>query len=283
MENKNFFANDFQLQENEPYHLSMQVCSEGFLYSILDIKNRKYCGLKQYATTGTNEDKSEQIINILAQEAHFSFPFTSVYLQTQSYKAMLVPESLFDSNNLRTFLKFHHDVDEKDRIHFAPVKAAEAFIIFSIPVAIEDEILKYFPNVKFSHHSIPFITTALQSSTTNDTLSTININFGKDFFDVLIVRNKKILLFNSFFYQKYTDVVYFVSNIINLFSLQPSHSQIIISGLVEEKSEIEAELAKMFSAIYYAQYNLDFKYAEALSSIPQHYYVNHLNLYHCEL
>jgi hypothetical protein len=196
---------------------------------------------------------------------------------------MLVPESLFDSNNLRAFLKFHHDVDEKDHIYFQELKPAEAFVIYTVPVFLEEIVRANFKGAKFSHHSFSLIYNAFENKNKNEALPSIHIHFSNDFFDVLIIKNNKIQLFNSFFYKKNTDVIYFVSNLLNLFSLTPDNIKIYILGDINLESELKQELGKIFKIINFEKFNPGFIYGDKFSTLAQHKFTNLLNVFNCGL
>ncbi len=111
----------------------------------------------------------------------------------------------------------------------------------------------------------------------------MHIHFSDDFFDILIVKNNKIQLFNSFFYKKNTDVIYFVSNLLNLFSLTPENTKIYISGDINLESELKHELGKIFKIIIIENFDLNYYYGEKFSTIAQHKFVNLLNVFNCGL
>lgn len=280
METSEVINNVIPFEENGQYHLSIQINTTSFIYAILDIQNKRYIGLKHYEIK-VEEKTVEEIKNILDNDKSLQYSFQSSSLQYQSFRAMLVPESLFDSKNLKSFLKFHHDVDDKDHIHFYNLKLAEAFVIYSLPVVFENIFVAKFPKIQFSHSSIPFIYNALYLKDKNEPAPCLHIHFAEDFFDVLIVRNAKIQLFNSFFFKKYTDVIYFVVNILNLFSLKPDHSKVFLSGDIEEGSELKKELEKIFKPIQFEKFSLDFSYTPDILNLQQHTYINLLNNYSC--
>jgi hypothetical protein len=152
-----------------------------------------------------------------------------------------------------------------------------------MPTEVQEVIMNKFPKAKIAHHSVPFIHNALTYHDVNEAAPCLHIYFASDFFDVLIVRNNKVQLFNSFFYKKYTDAIYFLVNLLNLFSLKPDHSKVYISGDVDENSELKTELEKIFKPISFEHYNLDYLYDESLTTSAQHKIVNLLNLYSCAL
>ena len=225
------FEDNFSFTDSKNYHLSLQIGPGTLTYAILDIADRKYIGLKHTDFKVTSEKIfKELLLTELENDSFLKHAFASVAVLYQSFRSMLVPESLFDQKNLKAFLKFHHDIDEKDHIKFFKIKEAEAFVIFSVPNYIEETIISKFPKAQFYHHCWPFIRDSLTRTDKNETITGLHINFASDFFDVLIVRNNKILLYNSFFYKKYTDVIYFVANILNLFSLKPDVTKLFITG-----------------------------------------------------
>lgn len=276
------FEENFLFDDSKKYHLSLQIGPGTLSYAILNIDDKKYQALK-HINFKNNTEKifSELLLTEFENDTCLKHNFASVAFQYQSFRSMLVPESLFDQKNLKAFLKFHHDIDDKDDIRFIDIKPAEAYIIFSIPNYIEKIVGTRFSGIKYLHHCVPFISKALPQALNEKEVTALHINFAPDFFDVLIVRNNKILLFNSFFYKKYTDVVYFVANILNLFSLKPDKTGLYITGEMGEELEVKTELSKIFKNILFEKFSLDFTYAPSFSDLLQYQFVNLLNLYSC--
>ncbi len=284
MEAINTFDNDFNFDNNKNYLLLLQAGDNSITYAIFDIADKKYVGLKHLPINPLAEIQISDYVNkILKEDKLLSYKFSEVVFQHLSFRAMLVPESLFDSKNLRAFLKFHYDVDEKDYVHFQELKPAEAFIIFTVPVKMEEMLCNKYTQVKFSHHTIPFIFNAIDNADKKVISQSLHIYFASNFFDIMILRNNKIQLFNSFFYKKYTDVLFFVVNILNLFSLKPDSTKIYISGHVVEISELKKELGKIFKVINFEKFSSNINYNTRLSQIEQYRFANLLNLYPCEL
>jgi hypothetical protein len=284
MENTNLFSEPVAIDAGRNYHLSIQLEQNGVSFAILDVAEKKYLGIKHYPVPqSSDEEMAAKIEKILTSDELLSKSFSSSALVYSSFRTMLVPESLFNAQNLKAFLKFHHDIDDKDQIHFYPIKSAEAFVIFTLPSVIEEKITKRFPDIKIFHISIPFINHALSCDEHTDMQPWIYLNFSNDFFEVLITRNKKILLFNSFFYRKHTDVMYFLANILNLFSLKPDNVRLVLSGNITAGVGVEDEINKMFKNARFEKCFAGFARPEKLSSEEEHKYANLLNVYNCVL
>ena len=282
MENLQSFNDTFAFEPSKKYHLSIQLSGNNLSYAILEIDENRYVYLKSCPILHSSEKSYEsQVEEIFDLEKLLSYSFSTVYVQFLSFRAMLVPETLFDSKNLGAFLKFHHDVGEKDHIHYLESKPAEAFVIFSVPRDIEKLFKSKFKNLTMSNQAVPFINSSLSYATKENSNPVLFINISNDFFDILIVKNHKIQLFNSFFYKQHTDLIYYIANIVNLFSLNTSKTELHIMGCIELSSELDKELSKIFKTISFEKFNLDFNYSEEFATLQQHKFVNLLNLYHC--
>jgi hypothetical protein len=276
------YDNGFVIENSLDCSLLIQLNSTSLSFVIFDPQTHTFSALKSTSFNSLSDIETIDVIGqIIQEEPVFNYEFSKVIFQFQSFRTMLVPESLFDSKNLSAFLKFHHDLDEKDRIHFIELKPSEAFVVFTVPVYIENILKNKFQNILFTHHSFSFLYNALEFKVKGEITQSLHIHFANDFFDVLIVKNNKIQLFNSFFYKKYTDVIYFIANILNLFSLQPENTKVYISGQIEEESEVGIELKKIFKTILLEKYSAEYNYNKELLSLPQHRYVNLINLYKC--
>jgi hypothetical protein len=282
METLEAFESNISLEQTH-YQLFLQISNKSLSYSFFDKQGRKFVGLKHYKFENKTEaDLKKTIQNILTDDELLLNEFEKVIIQFESIKTMLVPASLFDSKKLKSYLKYHHDISDADQIGYTELKKAGAFVIFSYPIFIDEIFRKHFENVSFTHHSVPFINNVFLTQQT-DVNTYFHVHFANDFFDVLLMNNNNIKLYNSFSYKKYTDVIYFLSNIINVHSLTPEVVKIIISGEIARSSEIIMELEKIFDHIHFERYSQKFQYNPALSALPQSRFVNLLNLSHCEL
>ncbi|HOT15434.1 MAG TPA: DUF3822 family protein [Bacteroidales bacterium] len=228
--------------------LIIGIFSKEVVYTIFNKETTSFSAIEsdKYAS---DIELTESIKKIINKESVSAASCEQLILVNQTYRSMLVPESLFDKNNLVTFLKFHHNVDERDYLHYVKIADSEAYSVFSIPSTIEDLLSSKFEKVHYLHHSIPFISSALSIYNKYNTLPEFYLNVTPDFFDILIIRNKKIQLFNSFLYQKYTDAIYFIVNILNLYSYSPNNVKLIISGNINKEDNFYSGLAKIFNMV----------------------------------
>jgi hypothetical protein len=280
MEVLNTFGSTLLSSDANKCHLIIQGNTSHLSLVLIDEEQKQVFGLKHF--NFENQDEAKALLNSLfIEDGIFKYNFHKITFQYLSYRAMLVPETLFDSKNLKAFLKFHHNLDESDHIHYYALKQAEAYVIFSVPIFYEEILCSKYPAINYLHHSIPFIYNAIENRGKDSSNPSLHINFTKEFFDVLIVRNCKIQLFNSFFFKKYTDVIYFIVNILNLYSYLPSNTKLYVSGDIEENSELFKELKSLFKVPELERFNNVYKLPKEMDAIEQHKFVHLINANHC--
>ena len=270
---------DNELFNDNELTLIFEGNSNFLSYTVFDEKQNLYKGIKNLLFDNPQdlENSFEQILN---EDYILKTKFKKEYFIYNSYRAMLVPDTLFDSEHLNEFLKFHHNVNEKELILYHKLEQAEAYVIFTIPIRYEYILHKKYPDVNIFHHSIPFISNSLKESQ-DEQYPILCINVSSDFFDVLIAKKGQILLFNSFFYRKHSDIVYFIVNIINLYSLTTEHTKLILTGNIDLNSVLVVELKKIFPLINFTGFNNSFNFTEETKSLEQHKYSNLINFLHC--
>ena len=108
------------------------------------------------------------------------------------------------------------------------------------------------------------------------------INVQKDFFDVIVIDGKDLILNNSFCYLNSKDFMYFLMNIYEQLKLNPEIHELTFMGLVGYDSEllIQAKLfVKNINFVSYRDELQRFSYVfDEVSLLP---YVSLLNLFSC--
>lgn len=275
MENINTFEAGYNLQNDLKKQLILQIGSDSFSYAVLENDKKKCVGIKQFKINQVSD-----LENILSNEEVLKASFESICVQYKSPKAVLVPSSLFDTKNLKAYLKFHFDIEDSEQIYFQEIKNQEAFLVYPLPLRIENILKKKFSSVKFSHHSFSFLQTAFEHQ--KDINVSLHVHVSGNFFDVLVLKKNTIQLFNSFFCQKFTDVLFFTINILNLFSLEPDNIRFYASGEISENSDEASELKKIVKNIRYEKFRQDINFNSQTLALEQHKYITLLNLINCE-
>lgn len=261
---------NFSLSPEKKYELYLEGNAQFIQMAIFDSTTNTFVGVKQIFAEPNDADV-DILATLFKEQEIIQGKFQSITFGYSSFRAMLVPQSLFDANHLEDFLKFHHKIDDNEKIMFHFIPPADAFLIYTCPIAMENTLKSKFEQVNIKHHAIPFIQQAV-SKNSESHQPIVHLFLGQEFFDMLVMKQGKILLFNSFYYQKYTDILYFLVNVSNLFSIPPHHSHMFVEGNIDhtQYSNIVNELKTVFPFITEENLPDSLLYAKEILALPAH-------------
>jgi hypothetical protein len=278
-----FIDKSFDLENINNYHLSLQVYLKGFSFCLLDRERNKFIALGNYyfdkITTYTillNE--IEEIFN---NEELLKQNYQHVKLLFATPKYSYIPSPFFDSKQIENLFEFNHKKKHDDEIHSNYIFGNSSYTVYSVPRFIETFFKDKFPNLKIYHHSCPLIEEILLKEKLNTPKPRVFLNILPDIFDFIIIEEGKLKLFNSFAYNSNTDFQYFVLNTFDQLSLSPIDIPVSIMGIIK-RDDIKIEnLKKFIRQINYYSKPTHFEYAYGFNDIPDHYFINLINLYQC--
>lgn len=98
------------------------------------------------------------------------------------------------------------------------------------------------------------------------------IDFKTDEFSLVVVKNNKLLLANTFLYSSPDDVLYYLLKCCQQLNLSQQEVQLSLSGLIEKDSAVYRELYKYFIHLEFESLSADVKLANGLAAHPEHYF-----------
>lgn len=104
-------------------------------------------------------------------------------------------------------------------------------------VHLNNYLFDVFGSFEYMHSSTVFIKTLLKETFTNKQ-PLVFINVEKNFFQIIVLKNKKIELFNSFNYNTKEDFIYYILFAIEQLFLNTQKIQLIFSGTIDKNSEL---------------------------------------------
>ena len=116
------------------YHLSIQIDLNGFSFCILDSTRNKYVALNHYSLKKEEEAVPEEIREIFGKDEFLNQEYKSVKIIWQSERSTLVPEPLFNKENLNDYFTFNHPKREgEEEIIYNRIRTVEAYVVFTVP------------------------------------------------------------------------------------------------------------------------------------------------------
>ena len=106
----------------------------------------------------------------------------------------------------------------------------------------------------------------------------LSVDFGSNYFRVLVKSGGQIKLIQTYQYKTPLDVVYFLLKICYEFNLDQTEVHLILSGLLEKNSSLYHELQNYFLHVHFV-HAPGFRLPE--EEYPQHFFTSLYNLAAC--
>ncbi|MBN2481584.1 MAG: DUF3822 family protein [Bacteroidales bacterium] len=279
----NLVDKSFKTEKAGQYQLSVQIDRDDLSYCVFDPERKQHVVLKKYnfEQQEVREDFINSIAGILAGDDLMDLPFESVRFMYYSQQSTLVPDSYFDKLHLHDYLSFNHSLEPADELFCNFIKPLGTWNVFAVPSVIVSLINNEFENAVFAHQATPFLWSSDRPEGSSDRYR-IFAGLNYDFFDVAVVSNHKLLLYNTFQYINETDLLYFILYIYKQMKIDVRNAPLVISGEMCTKLIYFDTLKKYIPDLSYADAPEDFSLAPVLYPVSFYKFQNLFSLHNCE-
>ncbi len=232
-----FVDSTFEKDNTSRYKLSIQLCLDGFSFSILNSENK--C-LALFQSKKLNSDSENSSIDVLKDNIrncdYLNLTYEHVSIIWLTKKACLIPSELFSEALATDSFQLCHPILKSEIINWNECKELGAYIVFALPSNLPVFLDSQFPRSEISHQSLSFYQRVF-----NNSIDAIHpkvfIEIYDNFFDAFIPDSGQKYFTNNFSYKDETDMVYFILNIYKQQKLNTEYSQLHISGKIDETSK----------------------------------------------
>jgi len=265
------------------YSLSIQIDLNGFSFCLLDTIRNKYVALRHYSYDHLAENPGKNIRAVFEQDEFLKQEFKGSKMIYTTRQSTLVPEPLFNKENVKDYFSFNHSPNGNQYgIFFNHLKHAGAYVVFAVPEHVTSVVQEYLPSVKIFHQSVPLIENIFMNRRNRKDQGIAYLNVSEKLFDIVVIDDKKLNLHNCFSFHDENDLLYFTLYVFEQLKLDPGDTEIILSGRITKTMKQYEVLKKYIRNIRFHPLNTQFTYSYTFNEIPSHTYLNLLNLYPCE-
>ncbi len=226
-----------EIQESSKKKLSIQFSLDGFSFYISNYQN----DISEFTSfTFTKALKSPELIlkeiqEIFKNEKCLQQDFETVNVIHQNNLSTLVPNQYFKKSNLNNYLKYSIKTIATDLIVYDELNTIKAKNVYIPFVNINNFIFQNFGEFEYKHHSSILIEKLVLQS--NNSLNFF-INISQSLFDIVVIKDSKILFYNIFEYQTKEDFIYYILFTLEQLDLSTETTNISIIGAINEQSEL---------------------------------------------
>lgn len=211
--------------------LSIQISLSGFSFCILNRSTStiEYLERTDFKSKLTPEGVLEALKTNIEEHSELTQTFDRVLVLFQNELSSLVPEKYFEEENASDYLKFSSKIITTDFISYDKIKANQSINVFVPYVNINNHLFEVYGEFDYMHASTIFLENILKEVDPTDG-DMMYINVARLHFEMAVVTNGKLQLYNTYDYFTKEDFIYFVLFSIEQLKLNPETLIVKLSG-----------------------------------------------------
>ena len=226
-----------KIEETSKKKLSIQFSLDGFSFYI---SNTHHIISKFTSFNFTKPIKSPELIlkkikEIFKNEKTLQQDFETVSVVHQNNLSTLVPNQYFKDDNLNKYLKYSVKTITTDLIVYDDLNFIKAKNVYVPFVNINNFIFQNFGEFEYKHHSSILLEKLFLQS--DDSLNFF-VNISQSLFDIVVLKDSKILFYNIFEYQTKEDFIYYILFTLEQLELSTDKTKVSLLGDINKQSEL---------------------------------------------
>lgn len=222
------------------YNLSIRISSDGFSLLVTDGSGLQLSTKK--VTASVFSLSAEEITNIIEKETQLNFHHIRIICETDIY--IFVPMPLFRTGEAVHFLNFQHKAKKNERVIYNTIPTWNTVNVFSIPGSLLQALTDLFPGQAIEHHMSSFLSDKIKPQQENS----LSIWARQQMADLIIIKEGKLQLLNSFSYQTAEDFCFHALNAMEQLSLDTNKHKVFLYNATK-KPELEKVLENYVTII----------------------------------
>lgn len=215
--------------------LSIQVSLSGLSFCIFDTITNKIL-FHNSITYEKNQVIEAQLWKIFKDNTILSKSYDEIIILHENSLNTLVPKPLFDVNNIASYLQYNVKVFETDFFAFDEIKNYDINNIYVPFVNINNFLLDQFDSFEYKNSNSVLIQKILDQSKNIDEKQ-VFAHITENHFELIVVKNQNLLLYNSFEYNTPEDFIYYILFTFEQLQLNPEVVPILLLGNISTEDD----------------------------------------------
>ena len=226
------------ITEKKYKKLSIQVSLTGLSFCCFDTLNNTISSFNEVLFDTIDKGiKIEDLFSEAFQKhVELNDAYDEVLIIHNNNLSTFVPTALFDENYLGSYLQYNTKVFETDFFAFDEISNYQINSVYIPYVNMNNYFIDKFGSFDYKHANTVLVAKLLDESKNNDT-KTMWVHFAPGHFEIIVIQNQKLLLFNSFDYSTPEDFLYYLLFTAEQLNMNPENFPLELIGNVNIESE----------------------------------------------
>lgn len=182
----------------------------------------------------SNENPLElQLEKIFSTYEELRQNYDDIIVYHDSKLNTFVPQAVFNEDALGSYLQFTTKVFTTDFFSFDTLDIYEMNNVYVPYMNINNFLIDKFGSFHYHHIHTPLVYQVLEFNK-NHTATRVYAHIQESHFEIVVVKNSKLQLFNSFSYQTPEDFIYYLLFTYEQLQLNPDEHQLITMGFISK-------------------------------------------------
>lgn len=216
--------------------LALQVSLNGLSFCCFDTLRHQILSFKELKFAGSESGTSleESFANAFASHPELKASYDEIVVLHDNNLATFVPTALFDEQFLGSYLQYNTKVFETDFFAFDELPSYQMNLVYIPYVNVNNFLVDEFGTFQYRHAQTILVSRLLEvSKNVDDKKMFVHLNTGH--FEIIVVQNQKLLLFNSFDYKTPEDLIYYLLFTAEQLNLNPEHFKLEFLGAITKE------------------------------------------------
>ena len=212
--------------------LSLQISANGMSFCCFDTLNREvtHCVTAEFYKYTPIE---EELWSAFTKNPLLTNPFDEIVVLHNNSFNTFVPSALFDPKYPGSYLQFSTKVFETDFFAVDELDNYELNNVYVPMMNVNNFLIDQFGAFEYKNANSVLVSKLLDASKNIDEKQ-IFVHFQDNHFEIVVARNQKLLLYNSFEYKTPEDFLYFLLFTMEQLFLNPETARVYLLGKVQE-------------------------------------------------
>ncbi len=224
----------------EDFHkLSIQVSLNGLSFCVLDtISNKIILSKTSLFEKEAVPNELQNLLKIFLEENKITQrKFSEVVVVHSNTLFSLVPKSLFVEDEIANYLKFNAKLLVLDHLEYDEINGYDLVNAYVPFTSINNYIYDLFGEFEFQHNGSVLIGSLLKNHSA-DKSPICYVHISHQQMDIIVVSQKKLLLYNSFNFSSKEDFLYYLLFVYEQLQLDTENTYLKLFGDVEQGDAI---------------------------------------------
>jgi len=249
-------------QINNKIKLSIQVCLNGLSFCILNSQDQEILWFKkiEFPKEYNPVKILEEMEKIYSSEKSLEKNFYEVKVLFSNDLYSLVPKEFFLEDEASNYLKYNTKILKTDIVAHDILEKQELITVFIPYTNITNFLFDKHGEFEYMHSISVLIETIFKMNSGKGT--EVFLNNYETYFDLIVVKENKLLLSNSFTYETKEDFIYYLLFTAEQLELDPAEFELKLMGAIDVESPLYKIAYNYIKNVSFVQPDLHLKPVE---------------------